>query len=136
LLQTLPNRAEALYSKYQGEKIMDNNNISSTLSDALFISPSFEPGQTQKSNPAYDPEMLYVECNNCGKPIVWEPGRTTELLIRSNINPSTLDEHCLILSDGCKECMPYSRGYSLSIVRLAGISLQDLLLLQKTSGHA
>jgi hypothetical protein len=115
---------------------VDNNNISSALSDALFISPTFGSGQEKPGAPVYDPEMLYVECNNCGKPIVWEPGRTTELLLRSRINPSALDEHCLILSDGCKECMPYSRGYSLSIVRLAGISAQDLMLLQKTGGHA
>jgi hypothetical protein len=115
---------------------MDNSNILRAFNDDLFTSPFLEFGQAKKDSPTYDPEMLYVECNHCGKPIVWEPGRTTELLLRSNINPRMIDEHCLILSDGCKECLPFSQGYALSIVRLAGISLQDLLLLQQTGGHA
>jgi hypothetical protein len=119
-----------------GKVAMNNDNISGALNEALFLASSFEPAQVKKGNSPYDPEMLYVECSNCGKPIMWEPGRTTELLIRSNINVSQLDEHCLILADGCKECRPSSHGHSLSIVRLAGISMQDLLLLQKTGGHA
>jgi hypothetical protein len=118
-----------------GKVAMNNDNISA-LNEALFLVSAFEPARAQKGNSPYDPEMLYVECSNCGKPIMWESGRTTELLVRSNINVSQLDEHCLILADGCKECMPYSHGHSLSIVRLAGISMQDLLLLQKIGGHA
>ena len=111
------------------------NHLLKQLGEALLVSPSFDPAD-KGVNGNYDPEMLYVECRHCGKPIMWEPGRTTAILARSNISPSTVDERCMILSDGCKECSPHSEVFALSIVRLAGVSAQDLLLIHKTGGHA
>ncbi len=80
--------------------------------------------------------MLYVECRKCGKPIMWEPGRTTAILARSSVNPDLVDERCMIVSDGCRDCSPQADAFALTIVRLAGISAQDLLLLHKTGGNA
>lgn len=84
----------------------------------------------------YDPEMIYVECRSCGRPVLWEPGRTTALLAESHISPMSVDEQCLILSDGCRECSPESDSYHLSIIRLSNIPLSSLLLMQKYRGHA
>ena len=84
----------------------------------------------------YDPELIYVECRVCGRPVLWEPGRTTALLAESNINPQSVDEHCLILADGCRECSPSSDGFNLSMVRLSNMSLNSLMLMQKPKGHA
>lgn len=84
----------------------------------------------------YDPELIYVECRVCGRPVLWEPGRTTALLADSKINPQSVDEHCLILSDGCRECSPDTDGFHLSIVRLSNVTLNSLLLMQKPKGHA
>lgn len=105
------------------------------LDTPLNISRAFE-ATAENGGKYYDPEMLYVECRHCGKPIVWEPGRTTWLLLRSRIKPHQIDEHCLILSDGCHECLPYASGFSMSIVRLAGLTTHDLAMLQKTAGRA
>jgi hypothetical protein len=107
------------------------NEFMAKLNQALSLSPILENGHK-----SYDPELLYVECRYCGKPIVWEAGRTTAILLRSHVRPESLDEHCLILSDGCRECMPYADGYPLSIVRLAGLTRQDVILLQQTGGNA
>ncbi|MDR2504023.1 MAG: hypothetical protein LBD82_06565 [Deltaproteobacteria bacterium] len=102
-----------------------------------------KPDLEQKKPPApagtgktYDPELLYVECRFCGRPILWAPGRTTHLLVQSDINPLTLDEHCLILSEGCRECMPESEGFHMSIVRLAKAPLAAMLMLRSPAGHA
>lgn len=84
----------------------------------------------------YDPELIYVECRTCGRPVLWEPGRTTALLAESKISPQSVDEQCLILSDGCRECSPETDGYHLSIVRLSNVSLSSLMLMQKPKGHA
>lgn len=84
----------------------------------------------------YDPELLYVECKLCGRPILWEQGRTTSLLLQSNINPLSIDAHCLILSEGCRECMPDADGFHLSIIRLATMPMSAVLLLQKPAGNA
>lgn len=84
----------------------------------------------------YDPELIYVECRVCGRPVLWEPGRTTAILIESQINTSTVDEHCLILSDGCRGCKPEADGYHLSIVRLSDVPISSFLLMQKPKGHA
>lgn len=95
----------------------------------------FEVPSNTGKNP-YDPELIYVECRACGRPVLWEPGRTTALLAESNINPMSVDEHCLILSDGCRQCMPDAESFHLSIVRLSNISLSSLMLMQEPKGHA
>ena len=111
------------------------NSLMRQLGEALLVSPSFDPKEQTRVHD-YDPEMVYVECRLCGKPVLWEAGRTTSLLIRSGINPQMIDERCLILADGCKECRPYDNGFPLSIVRLSAITPQDLILMHKTGGNA
>ena len=118
-----------------GGKGESMNKLLHQLGEALRATPSFDPADNVKRQ-NYDPEMIYVECRACGRPILWEPGQTTALLARSNIKPGMVDERCLILSDGCQECMPYSDGFSLSIVRLAVITQHDLILMQKPGGNA
>ncbi len=81
-----------------------------------------------KSKP-YDPEMLYVECKICGKPVVWEPGKTTHLLRKAQVNLDMLDETCLILSNGCSACHPEADGYTLAMVHLSSLSPRDLKML-------
>lgn len=108
------------------------NEFLAKLNQALNLSAVLDSRADGRKS--YDPELLYVECRNCGKPIVWEAGRTTAILLRSRVKPEFVDEHCLILSDGCRECMPYADGYPLSIVRLAGITPQDMILLHNKPG--
>ena len=66
----------------------------------------------------YDPEMLFVECARCGNPIVWERGRTTEILEGAGIDPLELDSHCLLVTDGCPTCSR-SGAYHVQIYRVA-----------------
>lgn len=90
-----------------------------------------------RGNLAYDPELLYVECQVCGKPVLWEAGKTTELLAAAEIDMSTLDHTCLLISDGCPVCSPEEwEGFNLSIVRLAGIPIEDALYMLKPGGNA
>jgi hypothetical protein len=67
---------------------------------------------------AFDPELIYVECGRCGEPVLWEPGDTTRLLACYGVDPDTLDERCLIISDGCRSCNPEAEGYATQVVRL------------------
>jgi hypothetical protein len=67
----------------------------------------------------FDPELLYVECGVCGRPVMWGKGQTSRVLRRSNINLSRLDEHCLLISDGCPMCSPGCKEFKARIVRLA-----------------
>lgn len=66
----------------------------------------------------YDPEMLFVECSRCGNPIVWERGRTTEILDGAGIDALELDSHCLLVTDGCPQCSS-SGAYHIQIFRVA-----------------
>lgn len=85
----------------------------------------------------YDPELLYVECRNCGKPLLWEPGRTTELLQAAGVELSTLDESCLIVSEGCPSCRPRERhGFTLAVVRIAGMTPEEAMHMAKPAGRA
>lgn len=86
---------------------------------------------------SYDPELLYVECQVCGKPVLWEEGKTTELLEAAEIDLHSLDNTCMLVSDGCPHCHPEAwEGFTLSIVRLAGVSVEDALHLLKPGGNA
>lgn len=86
---------------------------------------------------AYDPELLYVECQICGKPVLWEKGRTTELLIAAGVDVSKLDERCMIVSEGCPSCEPYPReGYTLAVVRLAGLTPEEANYMSRPGGTA
>ncbi len=66
----------------------------------------------------WDPELMYVECMHCGRPILWEPGRTTALLEESGVLPEQLDESCMILSKGCTACSKDKKIFETKVVRL------------------
>ena len=69
------------------------------------VSPTAQ--QTPQYTPAgYDPELLFVECGRCGRPVLWEPGQATKLLKTAYIDPLELDAHCLLITDGCPQCSP------------------------------
>lgn len=85
--------------------------------------PHPDMGNMQKAaqKRPYDPELLYVECRLCGKPVIWAPGKTTEILSAANIDAESLDETCLIVSDGCFACCPHeSAGFAMVVAKLAG----------------
>lgn len=85
----------------------------------------------------YDPELLYVECHHCGKPVIWEKGRTTELLLAAGVDLSKLDERCLIVSEGCPSCSPLAKdGYTLAVVRIAGLTPEEAVHMSRPGGTA
>lgn len=85
----------------------------------------------------YDPELLYVECQVCGKPVLWESGRTTELLLAAGVDVSKLDERCMIVSEGCPACLPFTKdGYTLSVVRIAGLTPEEAVYMARPGGSA
>ena len=43
---------------------------------------------------------------------------TTQLLKLANIDLSTLDERCVILSEGCPNCVPDEISFTTQVVRL------------------
>lgn len=66
----------------------------------------------------FDPDLLYVECGKCGQPILWGPGQTKKILDAAEIGPGEIDEHCVIISDGCPSCQPGETSFSTQIVRM------------------
>ena len=91
-------------------------------------------GPRTKAN--YDLDLLYVECRFCGKPLLWEQGRTRRLVLASGIDTSLLDAQCMIVSDGCPTCKPDNHHIQLHVVRLASFTPQDLMLLSDNRGNA
>ncbi|ABB40253.1 hypothetical protein Dde_3460 [Oleidesulfovibrio alaskensis G20] len=67
----------------------------------------------------FDPELLFVECHKCSRPIFWEKGRTTHILQDAGISVRDLDERCMIMSHGCPQCSPEETEFELQVVRLA-----------------
>lgn len=61
-------------------------------------------GAALMAQAGYDPEMLFVECGRCGAPILWEPGRATELLAQAGVDPTELDASCILITDACPAC--------------------------------
>ena len=86
---------------------------------------------------SYDPELLYVECHVCGKPVLWEKGKTTELLLAAGVDLSKLDERCMIVSEGCPACSPAAdEGYTLAVVRIAGLTPEEAVYMTRPGGTA
>ncbi len=67
--------------------------------------------------PGFDPEMLFVECARCGSPVLWEKGRSTEILEGAGIDSLELDPYCLLVTDGCPKCSQGKR-YSVQVFRV------------------
>ena len=65
-----------------------------------------------------DPEMLFVECARCGSPVLWEPGRATQLLNEAGIDPLELDSSCLLVTDACPLCSHQRKQYTVQIFRI------------------
>ena len=67
----------------------------------------------------YDPELLIVECARCGLPVLWERGRSTEMLAMAGIDPLELDPHCLLLTEGGPRCSPENHGkFNVQVYRV------------------
>jgi len=84
----------------------------------IVLAIPFEEAYFLSMNKKFDPETLYVECHRCGQPVLWRSGMTTRLLKLAGINPSTLDERCVILSEGCPACMPGETVFTTQVIRL------------------
>jgi len=77
------------------------------------------PAFSASMSRGYDPELMIVECARCGRPVLWEPGRSTAVLAGVGIDPLELDAHCLLLTDGCPSCRPRQKeGLSVQVFRL------------------
>lgn len=68
----------------------------------------------------WDPELIYVECMRCGRPVLWKPGVSTALLLQAGVRPDQLDASCLILSKGCPACQHGKHLFETRVVRLTG----------------
>lgn len=84
----------------------------------------------------YDPELLYVECRGCGRPVVWEPGKTTTMLQEANINTMHLDAQCMLLADTCPSCQPGMQLINIQVVRLSTTTNEDLKHIEILKGKA
>lgn len=84
-------------------------------------------------------ELMYVECENCGSPVLWEDGRTTEVLSVAGIERGEVDASCLLLCEGCPECCPGQRSFETQVVRLTPQASEDIcesLAYSGCVGHA
>jgi len=66
----------------------------------------------------FDPDLMYVECGECGNPILWEAGRTRQILELAGIDTKGLDERCCLISEGCPMCKPDASHFATQVVRL------------------
>lgn len=66
----------------------------------------------------FDPELLYVECSQCGHPVLWKHGMTSKLLKLAKIDAASLDERCVIMSEGCPVCKPGVTSFTTQVIRL------------------
>jgi hypothetical protein len=111
--------------------------IEGNPSGETFSRPTGGEQPSRAALPSYDPELLYVECRACGKPVLWESGKTTELLLAAGVDISRLDERCLILSEGCPACRPHEEhGFTLAVLRIAGLTPEEAAHMDKPAGNA
>ncbi|QJT10170.1 hypothetical protein [Oceanidesulfovibrio marinus] len=66
----------------------------------------------------FDPALLYVECLECGRPVLWRPARTRSLIEAAGLLPEELDYSCLIGTYGCPHCAPELKSFKTMLVRV------------------
>ncbi|GFM32586.1 hypothetical protein LN040_14210 [Desulfovibrio subterraneus] len=74
--------------------------------------PRFIPDVT-----GFDPDLMYVECKHCSRPVLWNKGRTSEILQDVDIVRVELDSSCMILTHGCPRCTPGVTKFRLQVIR-------------------
>ncbi len=74
----------------------------------------------------FDPELMFVECHKCGRPLLWNEGEASQIVEQSGIDLKKLDSQCLILAEGCPQCSPGEGGYMVRVVRLREDGYKDL----------
>lgn len=74
----------------------------------------------------FDPELMFVECHKCGRPLLWNEGEASHIVEQSGIDTKKLDAQCLILAEGCPQCSPGEGGYMVRVVRLREDGYKDL----------
>ncbi|AAS94969.1 hypothetical protein [Nitratidesulfovibrio vulgaris] len=84
----------------------------------------------------FDPELMYAECARCGRPLLWEQGRSTLFVAGTGVAYGDLDMQCMIISDGCPRCQPERTGYRHRIVRVGSVEMHDALLDDGVGGTA
>lgn len=94
------------------------------------------PTPGKRPDNSYDPELLYVECGRCGNPVIWEQGRTTELLHEAGLATTRLDARHLVLTDGCPTCSPEESIFETRVVRLAEANEPGMEALREAEGNA
>ena len=75
-------------------------------------------GAIFQAQAGYNPELLYVECGRCGAPVLWEPGKATELLSQAGVDPVELDASCILITDACPACGT-SHEFTVRIFRIS-----------------
>lgn len=96
---------------------------------------SVQEADKEAFNPI-DPELLYVECRSCGRPVIWESGKTTHLLNDAEINTELLDSQCMLLTDTCPVCRPDVLAIKIQVVRLSSATDEDLEQIDISRGYA
>ena len=109
------------------------NALVSQAEDGFSIKENLE---NRRQRTGYDLDLLYVECRCCGKPVMWDKGKTSLLVRASGIDVTLLDSECMILSEGCPACRPRTPLFYMQVVRVAALSPQDIMLLSENRGNA
>lgn len=65
-----------------------------------------------------DPNLLFIECLRCGRPLNFDPGMVTAALTGAGVDLSVIDLGHMIVTDGCPHCSPDAPGYPTELVRL------------------
>ena len=89
--------------------------------------PGDPPRAREDHKRTFDPELIYVECARCGRPLLWERGRATVFIAGTGVAYGELDMQCMIVGDGCPVCQPERSGYRHRIVRVRSVAEHDRL---------
>lgn len=73
----------------------------------------------------FDPDLMYVECKHCGRPVLWTKGRTSQILEGADLTHERLDASCMILTHGCPRCVPGETQFRLQVVRVDRVYAEE-----------
>lgn len=84
----------------------------------------------------FDPELLYVQCAHCGRPVLWTQGKLTRIIRDAGVSRQQLDATHVMLTEGCPECNPEQSEFRIQLIRLERMPPHNPLSNDDRAGNA
>lgn len=84
----------------------------------------------------FDPELLYVQCAHCSRPVMWTQGKLTQIVRDAGVSRAQLDATHFMFTEGCPQCNPEQTEFRIRLIRMDRMPPENPLSNDPRAGNA